>query len=203
LAASLNLSRTPVREALVLLVGEGLVQVFPKIGSFVARVDATRVADAQFLREAVELTSMKSLAEHPALDAVQTEALRGIVAAQKGLSQDEQEAFFHLDDEFHRGLLALAGHGGTWAAVAQAKAHLDRARMLGLRIVDTISELAEAHSQILEAVAAHHFTKAETLLRQHLRAVFSDIEAIRAASPELFVTDSDAVPVRRTIAVWE
>lgn len=63
LAASLGVSRTPVRESLILLAQEGLVQVFPKIGSFVSRVDPAQVADAQFLREAVELASLDDLPE--------------------------------------------------------------------------------------------------------------------------------------------
>ena len=68
LAAELGVSRTPVRESLILLADEGLVQVFPKVGSFVSRVDPQRVADAQFLREAVELASLKDLPPAGELD---------------------------------------------------------------------------------------------------------------------------------------
>src|SRR3712207_8797618 len=57
LAAALGTSRTPVRESLILLSQEGLVQVFPKVGSFVSRVDPERVSDAQFLRRSEEHTS--------------------------------------------------------------------------------------------------------------------------------------------------
>ena len=42
-----------MRESLILLADEGLVQVFPQVGTFVSRVDPDRVRDAQFLREAV------------------------------------------------------------------------------------------------------------------------------------------------------
>ena len=61
LAAALGVSRTPVRESLILLAEEGLVQVFPQVGSFVSRVDPDGVADAQFLREAVELAALDDL----------------------------------------------------------------------------------------------------------------------------------------------
>src|SRR5918997_1736271 len=61
LAAALGVSRTPVRESLILLAEEGLVQVFPHVGSFVSRVDPDGVADAQFLREAVELAALEDL----------------------------------------------------------------------------------------------------------------------------------------------
>lgn len=45
LAAALGVSRTPVRESLILLAEEGLVQVFPQVGSFVSRVERTRRAE--------------------------------------------------------------------------------------------------------------------------------------------------------------
>ena len=67
LAAALGVSRTPVRESLILLADEGLVQVFPQVGTFVSRVDPDRVRDAQFLREAVELAALDDVP--PDLDA--------------------------------------------------------------------------------------------------------------------------------------
>ena len=66
LAAALGVSRTPVRESLILLADEGLVQVFPQVGTFVSRVDPDRVRDAQFLREAVELAALDDVPPEPA-----------------------------------------------------------------------------------------------------------------------------------------
>ena len=54
LAASLNISRTPVREAIQRLAREGLVQVLPQRGSYVALLSLRRIRDALFVREAVE-----------------------------------------------------------------------------------------------------------------------------------------------------
>ncbi len=65
LAAALGVSRTPVRESLILLADEGLVQVFPQVGTFVSRVDPDRVRDAQFLREAVELAALDDVPAEP------------------------------------------------------------------------------------------------------------------------------------------
>src|SRR2546423_9074673 len=86
LAASLGVSRTPVRESLIMLAQEGLVQVFPKIGSFVSRVDPAQVADAQFLREAVELASLEDLPEQ--LDTGVVEELRDNLRRQRSAELD-------------------------------------------------------------------------------------------------------------------
>src|ERR1044072_6056685 len=59
LAAAWGVSRTPVREGLILLAEEGLVQVFPQVGSFVSRVDPARVADPDVLRGGAQPTSVR------------------------------------------------------------------------------------------------------------------------------------------------
>ena len=61
LAQELGVSRTPVRESLILLREEGLVQVYRQIGSFVSLVDLARVSEAQFVREAIECASLRDL----------------------------------------------------------------------------------------------------------------------------------------------
>ena len=200
LAARLGVSRTPAREGLILLSDEGLVQVFPQIGSCVSRVDPQRVADAQFLREAVELAALDDL---PASldDAVVEELLENLARQRRpdiGL-----EEFFALDEAFHQGLLKLSGHGNAWTTVASAKGHLDRARRLGLYDAQSPAEFATQHVDIFDAVRAGDIPVARTAMRRHLRAVFEDVERIRERSPELFSADPDSVPTRRIVVVWE
>ncbi|MEU6254489.1 GntR family transcriptional regulator [Streptomyces sp. NPDC047043] len=200
LAASLGVSRTPVRESLIMLAQEGLVQVFPKIGSFVSRVDPAQVADAQFLREAVELASLEDLPGQ--LDAALVGELRDNLERQRRADLDLEE-FFALDEAFHHGLMRLSGHGNVWTTVAAAKGHLDRARRLGLHENVSPAVFATQHHEIFEAIVGGDIPLARSAMRTHLRAVFSDIERIRAHSPELFATDASTVPVRRNVVVWE
>lgn len=200
LAASLGVSRTPVRESLILLAQEGLVQVFPKIGSFVSRVDPAQVADAQFLREAVELASLDDLPA--ALDPAVVGELRANLDRQRR-SDLGLEEFFDLDEAFHQGLMRLSGHGNVWTTVAAAKGHLDRARRLGLHENESPAVFVAQHREIFDAITGGNVPLARTAMRTHLRAVFDDIERIRAHSPELFATDASSVPVRRNIVVWE
>ncbi len=129
LAQEMGVSRTPVRESLILLREEGLVQVYPQIGSFVSLVDLGRVSEAQFVREAIECASLRDLS----VDDAGIAGLRVILQSQtEADANGDIEEFFRLDEEFHRELLRLAGHESAWAAVNSAKAHLDRARRLSL-----------------------------------------------------------------------
>ncbi|RRO19318.1 GntR family transcriptional regulator [Saccharopolyspora rhizosphaerae] len=198
LAGELEVSRTPVRESLLLLAEEDLVRVFPKLGSFVARVDPQRIADAQFVREAVETASLSDAVERRTDQDV--EALRDLVDQQRSAAEDV-DRFFGLDEAFHQRLLAAGGHANAWRTVEQAKAHLDRARRLGLRTVSPVSVLIDQHAEVVDGLAARDLAAAVAALRGHLRAVFDDVERIRAENPGLFVDSSDERPVRRSITV--
>ena len=197
LAQELGVSRTPVRESLILLREEGLIQVFPQIGSFVSLVDLGRVSEAQFVREAIECASLRDLA----VDDEGIAGLRQILKSQTEADlQKDVEEFFRLDEEFHRELLRLAGHESAWAAVNSAKAHLDRARRLSLLDTRPIATLIQQHTAVVDAMEANNFVDADSSLRLHLRGVFEDVQRIQETTPELFSDGTVPRPSRRSVA---
>lgn len=197
LAQELGVSRTPVRESLILLREEGLVQVFPQIGSFVSLVDLGRVSEAQFVREAIECASLRDLA----VDSAVIAGLREILQAQSDAdARGNVEEFFRLDEDFHRELLRLAGHESAWAAVNSAKAHLDRARRMSLLDTRPVSTLIAQHTAVVDALEDHNMSAADSSLRLHLRAVFEDVQRIQEATPQLFSDGAPPRPSRRSVA---
>lgn len=197
LAQELGVSRTPVRESLILLREEGLVHVFPQIGSFVSLVDLARVSEAQFVREAIECASLADLVA----DAEDIAGLRHILQGQwDAEGAKDIERFFSLDEEFHRELLRLAGHEASWAAVNSAKAHLDRARRLSLVDTTHVASLIGQHTAVVDSLANGDRAAADSSLRLHLREVFKDIERIQASSPGLFSDGSPPSASRRSVA---
>lgn len=189
LAAALGLSRQPVREALLLIAQEGLVEVRPQSGTYVTRIDPDRVREAQFIREAIELASMAACAQP---SAEEERMLRGLIARQRTAS--DRDALYPLDEEFHRALLGLAGHANAWAAVSAAKGHLDRARYVGMSATRAVQDYVDDHERVVDALVAGDAEAAIAALRAHLRFVFDDLEAVRAQHPELF----SAAPPART-----
>jgi DNA-binding GntR family transcriptional regulator len=181
LAAALGLSRQPVREALLLIAQEGLVEVRPQSGTYVTRIDPDRVREAQFIREAIELASLAACAQP---SAEEERMLRAFLARQRTAS--DRDAFYPLDEEFHRALLGLAGHGNAWAAVSAAKGHLDRARYVGMSATREVQDYVDDHERVVDALVAGDADAAIAALRAHLRFVFDDLEAVQAQHPELF-----------------
>jgi DNA-binding GntR family transcriptional regulator len=202
LAARFGVSRTPVRESLILLREDGLVQVFPQLGTFVSRVDAAKVAQAQFIREAIECASLADAGS--VLDEPTIEVLRDILSQQRQCGDSHDiEGFFRLDEAFHRELLRAGGHESAWATVHSAKAHLERARRLSLVTARPISTLIEQHTDIVDRLETGDLDGAVACLRAHLRAVFEDVRRLREATPELFADgDSDQRPRRRLVREW-
>ncbi|MET3720933.1 MULTISPECIES: GntR family transcriptional regulator [unclassified Arthrobacter] len=192
LAHHLGTSRQPIREALLLIAQEGLVEIRPQSGTYVTYLDPHIVAQAQFIREAIEVASLADCARN--ITPETAAALYELLDRQDACTTREE--FYPLDEDFHRTLLAIAGHETAWATVSNAKGHLDRARYLGLSGYRGITEYAADHRHIMDAILAGDLSAAEDGLRSHLRFILDDVASMRALRPELFTAPSG--PERRT-----
>ena len=108
LASRLGVSRTPIREALVRLRDERLVEIVPQLGTFVTRISTPAVADAQFIREALECACIRRAAELATEDDIAT-LEDNIRAQERARDADDFDAFYVLDDAFHQALCDLSG----------------------------------------------------------------------------------------------
>lgn len=185
LAARLGVSRTPIREALVRLRDERLVEIVPQLGTFVTRISSPAVADAQFIREALECACVRRAAELATEDDVA--ALEDILRAQeRARDADDFDAFYGLDDAFHHALCDLSEHRAVWPVSQRARSHLNRVRRLSMPMPSYLALMIEQHHQVVSAVADHDCDGAEALLRDHLRNVLQALPQIRALHPGFF-----------------
>src|SRR3954469_17558271 len=100
LAEQFGVSSTPVRDALMRLDEEGLVEVFPQYATVVSRIDVHRAQQAHFLRQAVELEIVRLLALQP--KAPFGAELNAVIARQQQFAKaDDFEQFIAADNEFH------------------------------------------------------------------------------------------------------
>lgn len=185
IGSRLGVSRTPVRESLILLAEEGLVEVFPQRGSFVGPIRYEDVVSAQFVREAIECSSLEQGgALVTAGDVAELRAL--IVRQHEAEHAEDAAAFFDLDEAFHLRLMRACGHESAWRIVASAKAQMDRARRLSLPEGGKMTGLIEQHESVVDALDLGDVAAAVARLREHLRVVLQDITHIQAERPELF-----------------
>jgi len=181
----LGVSRTPVREALVRLRDERLVAIVPQLGTFVTLVSTEAVADAAFVREALECAAIR-LATERAGDEDLAELQANLAAQARAQETDDAAAFDVLDDALHRSLCELSGHESAWRLSRRANGHLDRVRRLSLPEPGYLGEMVAEHRTVVAAVAERDPDRAEAALRHHLRMVLSSLPHIREQHPDFF-----------------
>jgi DNA-binding GntR family transcriptional regulator len=185
LADWLGVSRTPVREALVRLRDERLVAIVPQLGTFVTLISPDAVADAAFVREALECSAIRLTTER-ATESDFEELQANLAAQQRAEASGDTDAFYHLDEALHRTLCELSGREIAWSLSRRANGHLDRVRRLSLPEPGFLGEMLAEHRAVVAAVADHDPDRAESTLRHHLGMALSSLPSIRAAHPDYF-----------------
>ncbi len=178
-------SSTPVRDALLRLQEERLVEVFPQHATVVSPIDLGLARQAQFLRRSVELEVVRALALRPdrtALDRLHS-ILRQMTAF-AGLG--EQEAFAACDQAFHHTMYEAAGVAGLWQLICRQSGHIDRLRRLHLPVAGKIEHILQDHRAILEAIEAGQPDQAQLCLRDHLSQSLDFAGRLRRKYPGYF-----------------
>jgi DNA-binding GntR family transcriptional regulator len=197
-AARFGVSRTPVREAMIKLSEEGLVEIFPQYGSFVAPIELRDVFDSQFVRESLECAAVAKAAER--LDDGQARQLKAVIDRQRSLQRpQDRERFFRADEDMHRLLLKISGHESAWHFVESAKAQMDRVRFLAITIPRKQANILAEHQAVVDAVLARDPARAVDAMRAHLRGIFFTIELLRGEKTNYFADQQDGQPPPRPV----
>ena len=189
LAEQFGVSQTPVREALMRLNEEGLVDVFPQHATLVSRIDIGAARQAHFLRRAIELELVRDLALQRPEGLV--EALQRQIALQQALAEAQQYGdFVAADRRFHQLLYEAAGMAELVDLVGRVSGHVDRLRRLHLPTAGKTALILRDHRAIAEAIAAGDATGAQDALRTHLSGTLSAVEEIRRLHPDYVLSET-------------
>lgn len=200
LASFYNVSRQPVREALIRLSFQGLVEVRPQRGTFVTKIDYYSVLDARFLREAIEADICKILAAQ--CDAALVKDLKSQIKIQKDIPNTGLREFSILDERFHRTLAEAAGKGGAWRQIEGLKSQMDRVRYLALTKVP-VKKLIGQHEVIADQIEKGDVAATNLAIRTHLRQVLSDLPLIIKANSEFFNLPKGEIPMPENAPMLE
>lgn len=180
-----KLSSTPIRDALMWLQEEGLVDIFPQSGTLVSLIDVPLARQAQFLRRSIEQEAVRVLAAKP--DDALLARLRAIIAEQRIHERDDDlERFNDADLAFHRALYEAAGVPDLWALVRRRSGHIDRIRRLHLPIGGKAAQIVRDHVAIVNAIAKADPEQAARKLRDHLSRSLAFSAELRARFPTYF-----------------
>jgi DNA-binding GntR family transcriptional regulator len=187
-ALAQGVSRTPVREAILRLADERLVEVVPQSGTYVARIPLSALQEAIVVRRALEGATVRTATAKATPGQIMS--LRATIERQKETAEAGEEAAFHkADEEFHAGIAAIAGYPGIWNLIRQVKVQVDRYRRLTLPQEGRMRLVVGEHAAVVEAMAEGDAARAVRRMEEHLDMLQFDIAVFRDLSPDFFVHD--------------
>jgi len=188
LAAEYGVSRTPVREVLVWLASEGLIEISRNRGAMVAPIRVDAVRTAQFVRESLEVSVALTAAQK--MDSFSRLKLSHAIEEQElANAEGNAEMFYHADEVMHLEIAQIAGLPLVWGYIEEAKVQMDRVRRLSLSQAQSFDRLITQHRRIVNAIAENDPAEIRASLNEHLRQVLPDIDALRLDRPEYFDVD--------------
>jgi len=170
LAERFGVSATPVREAMLDLVREGMVEPVRNKGFRVTELSEAELDEYSEIRTLIEAPTVRKVAE--TVEAAAIERLRPLAEQVVAAAGDgDVIAYIEADRRFHLALLALAGNAHLVEVVRDLR---NRSRLYGVPVLAERDELAASslsHIELLDVIAAGDGPRAEQLMRSHIRDV--------------------------------
>ena len=170
LAQDIGVSRTPVREALLLLVSEGLVEMVPKRGAYVPPLSGRQIRELMELRTLLEQHAASvTLAQ----EAVPLDAMRSALGEQErllGVEPCDAHEFIEWDRRFHQSLVDAAGNeliARTYAGLRTRQVRVGVAALF--RATDRQRAVCAEHGRIVDALESGDEAAAHAAIAEHLR----------------------------------
>jgi DNA-binding GntR family transcriptional regulator len=177
-ALALGMSRTPVREALMRVQAEGLVEVVPRHGMHVLPVSANDMQEIYQILTALECMAAELLASRKPSDKELKPLVDATKAMSKALKADDLDAWAAADERFHAHLVDLAGNRQLQATMLNYWDRAHRARMFTLRLRPKPVNSTKEHMQMVERLLAGDAAGAAAVTRAHRERASRELVAI-------------------------
>jgi DNA-binding GntR family transcriptional regulator len=176
LAEALGVSRTPMREAIRLLAGEGLVQYTASRRPYVADPSLEEICDYLRVQGALEALAGELACAH-ASDAElrEIDRLNRAIAEAAADEDDGRLAAFKADMEFHEAIVRAAGNDALIDTHQKYNARLWRARFMSSQRKVSLDSTRAEHAAIVSALRARDGAAASAALKQHLKTAEANI----------------------------
>ena len=186
IAQKYGISPTPVREAMLRLGEEGLVNILPQSRTSVSLINIQQAREIHFLRLSVEVEVVRVLTKSikkPGVDELKAWIHRQSTEFKAG----DQSAFKLVDNHFHEEMFEQAGVQGLMRLLDTRRGHYDRIRGLFLMVQVRRKTVIKEHRAIVAALESGDETAAEAAVRKHLGKSLAIVDDIRDRYPSYFL----------------
>lgn len=188
-----GVSRSPVRIAVTRLAEDGLIEIFPQRGTFVAPIKMQQVREAQFARTALEV----ALAEEAARHWTEQDSLeigRNLANQVQHARGGDSWNFFLENESFHQIIARAARVAGVWTTVQSVKTIWDRIGHIANRVPAHTMEIISEHQAIVRALDNRSPEEASAAMRAHMKSVDHAIVKLQPMHAGYFVDEEQAWP---------
>ncbi|MFC6037868.1 GntR family transcriptional regulator [Paenisporosarcina macmurdoensis] len=187
IAAQLGVSRTPVREALIQLSKEDLVEIIPQIGTFVSLIDPNLVEESRFMRETLEIGVIKLAAEN-ITEKTLLQLENSIKMQQIVIGDSDYKEFLHQDDAFHQLIFQSLDKERTWQTIDQMNAQFKRVRILRLLTTGRSrwEDILHEHEKIVLCLRNKDVQLAQSTMKDHLTKGIVHMDELKELHPDYF-----------------
>lgn len=162
-----GVSRTPVREALIQLAAEGLIEIRPRRGAVVTSIGPGRLIE--MFEVMAELEAMCGrLAARRMRDGERAELVEAHKACELARSEHDSDAYFYCNERFHAAIYAGSHNGFLTEQTMQLHRRLRPYRRLQLRVRNRMGTSFTEHEAIVRAILTGDADAAATALRAHV-----------------------------------
>ncbi|GAF64185.1 GntR family transcriptional regulator [Alkalihalobacillus trypoxylicola] len=185
-ATQLKVSRTPVREAFLMLAHEELLGVYPQSGTIVSHIDLALVEEGRFVRQQIE----RAIVEEVCLtfNSEQLFKLESNLTMQElCLEKGSHQRLFELDEEYHRIMFEGCNKVRTWNMIRQMNSHFDRLRVLRLVANTDWDGLVSQHKRIFEYICQKDIESAVHEMSIHLERILYEKDELKKLYPDYFL----------------
>lgn len=194
LSEHFEVSRQPVREALMRLRFDGLLAVYPQRGSVVRKISVSNLKQICFVRTAIETAALKNALNLPAEELSEIiQNLRANLAEQRQIEDGAVGAqdFLQKDDEYHKLICSLSGCPMAWNTVQSIKGQMDRIRYLSNESVSPCAVLTDEHELIVDKIEQGQIDEACQALTSHLSEILATYIPIRRDHEQWFLPEDE------------
>ncbi len=183
-----GVSRSPVRVAVTRLAEDGLIEIFPQRGTFVAAIKLKQLREAQFARSALEVALAEEAARHWT-EQHSDEARINLEQQVQHARAGDSRSFFLDNEAFHQLIARAAKLEGVWTTVQSVKTIWDRIGHLANRVPAHTLEIIAEHKVIVQALANQNPKGAAAAMKTHLRSVDHAIARLQPLHASYFVEE--------------
>ena len=186
LVERLGVSRTPIREALLHLASEYLVDIYPQRGTYVSAINFHLAKECTYMRHILDSEVCMELCRKRV--SLQRELEEQMYLMSFAVKKKDIIKYIQCDNDFHGAVFAQAGHEMTWEIISNSRAHYNRVLTLDLKRPGALEQSFEDHKRLIQYMESGDGVALAELMEKHhdYRDMDEREKEIKEMFPEYF-----------------